>query len=156
MKSKLSQSVLLVIVFIAFSFIQDAAAQNVPENVKTSFTTMYPSITVKEWEFNKAKNWYKAAYKQNNAEYEAYFATDGKWVRTERDIKKADLPQAVTTALAKTEYANWDIDDVEEHQTPQNKTVYVVEVEKSSTELELYILPDGTLLETKKKDSGIL
>lgn len=130
---------------------QDLKEGQVPAVVRATFKKLHPDTYVHEWELIKKTQLYEAEFILKGTKYEAYFTRDGQWVRTERDIKKTEIPQQVLASLAKTEYATWEIDDVEEHQSPEHKLFYEIEVEQGRQETYLYFLPDGKLLRTVKK-----
>ena len=144
-----------LVILMLLSAVNNTHAQRrpllVPEAVKTTFAGMNPTTSVQEWEYNKKKQWYIAEYMLNNTNYESIFSTDGKWLRTEKNITQAELPQPVLAAIAASAYAGWKTDEAEEHQTPEHALIYVVEVEKGRKEMELYFLPGGQLLQTIKK-----
>ena len=130
---------------------QDLKEAQVPAAAKATFKKLHPDANVHEWDYNKKTKQYEAEFVLKSIKYEAYFMSDGQWVGTERDIMKADLPQEVLAGLAKTEYAAWEIDDIEEHQSPEHKLFYEIEVEQGKQEVYLYFLPDGKLIRTEKK-----
>lgn len=130
---------------------QDLKEAQVPAAARATFKKLHPDTNVLEWEFIKRIQLYEAEFISKSIKYEAYFTRDGRWVRTERDIMEADLPQEVLAGLAKTEYAAWKIDDVEEHQSPEHSLFYEIEVEQGNQEVYLYFLPDGKLIRTEKK-----
>ncbi len=139
---------ILCVMITGIAHSQELKESQVPQAVKDSFTAKYSNTYVYEWEWKKKEKLYEAEFMLKGNKYEAYFTPDGQWIRTERDIKKRELPQAVKDAIAQSEYADWEIDDVEEHSTPKYEVVYEVEVEKGKQETYLYFLPDGRLVET--------
>ena len=133
------------------AYSQDLKESEVPTAVTATFKKLHPDTYVHEWEYSRKNQQYEAEFILKGTRYEAYFTRDGQWLRTERDIMKADLPQEVLAGLAKTEYAAWKIDDVEEHQSPEHALFYEIEVEQGKQEVYLYFLPDGKLIRTEKK-----
>ena len=133
------------------SWSQDLKEGQVPASVRATFKKLYPDTYVHEWELIKKTQLYEAEFISKGTKYEAYFTRDGQWVQTERDIKKTEIPQEILVSLAKTQYATWEIDDVEEHQSPEHKLSYEIEVEQGKQEMYLYFLPDGKLIRTVKK-----
>lgn len=118
---------------------------NVPENISTAFQQKYPNITVSEWE--KQGTGYKADFWNNGAEAEAWFDSNGAWIRTETDVPNpsANLPHPVTDYVAKT-YAGYYIEDADLVETT-SQTYYEVELERQgSADIHLSIKADGTLL----------
>ena len=57
----------------------------------------------------------------------------------------SELPQAVTAAIAASEWATFSIDDIEYVQTPTAE-YYLVELERGNREIELRIAAEGTIL----------
>lgn len=78
-------------------------------------------------------------------EKEVYFNGRSAWVRTAWDIRRSELPQAVTAAIAASEWAAFSIDDIEYVQTP-TADYYLVELERGEREIELRIDAGGTIL----------
>ena len=78
-------------------------------------------------------------------EKEVYFNGRSAWVRTAWDIRRGELPQAVTAAIAASEWAAFPIDDIGYVQTPTAE-YYLVELERGEREIELRIDAGGTIL----------
>lgn len=78
-------------------------------------------------------------------EKDVYFNGRSEWVRTAWDIRRSELPQAVTAAIAASEWAAFSIDDIEYVQTPTAE-YYLVELERGEREIELRIDAGGTIL----------
>ncbi len=71
----------------------------VPEAVKTAFKQRFPQV--KKVEFDRERNGeYEAEFKENGVKMSANFTADGIWRETETEIKVAELPTAVTQAIA--------------------------------------------------------
>ncbi|HEY0977417.1 MAG TPA: PepSY-like domain-containing protein [Flavobacteriales bacterium] len=115
-----------------------------PAAAKDHFAQQYPGAVVKEWE-KKTKH-YKVEFKLKDEKYEAHYALDGAWVRTEHDVPKSTLPPTITGALKAGKYASWKVKDVEQHATPQHAVLYKVEVEKDERKMEVFFTPDGQVL----------
>jgi hypothetical protein len=118
--------------------------QNIPQKVLNHFKAKYPSAQVHDWDKERDGS-YEVEFTLNGKEWEAYYTADGSWTRTERDASRNEVPKAVWDGLAKTQYAQWKVDDIEEHQTPQHASVYEIEVKNSGQKASVYLLPDGKL-----------
>lgn len=129
----------------------DLRPSEVPEKVKKSFDARYPDTYVYEWEWKRKQGLYEAEFIHKGKKYEAFFTPSGKWVRTERDMKKDEVPRIIYDRLQNSEYAGWEIDDVEEHSTPEYDLVYKIELEKGKQEIYLYLLPDGKMVQAIRK-----
>ena len=77
------------------------------------------------------------------------------WVYTEWDIRRGELPATVTTALASSQWAAFEIDDLEYVQTPDLE-YYLMELERGDREVELRITPrrnDSLIALNHEKDN---
>lgn len=131
--------------FLSIStFAQEVGSSRIPADVTKAFEDKYQGAELDEWEFSDESGFYQAEFEMDRKEYEAYFTSDGEWVYTERDIKKSDLPQAVLDAIQNSEYSDWEIDDVEEHDTAANGLIYEIELEKrGQNNIYMYFSPEG-------------
>ncbi len=116
----------------------------VPQPVKTAFTTKFPQATAVKWELEDGKE-YEAEFKENGKERSATFSLTGQWMETETEIKTAELPAAVTQAIA-TSFAGSKVEEAETVETPDRGTFYEVELEKGEQTLEVQFAADGTVL----------
>src|SRR5690606_9033620 len=116
----------------------------IPDAVVSHFRTSYPAAQKTDWD--KESNGYEVEFRLNGIKWEAYYDLNGNWLKTERDVKRREVPNAVWTSLAKSPYAGWKVDDIEEHQTPDYKTVYEIEVKGKGRKAYVYILPDGKIV----------
>ena len=62
------------------------------------------------------------------------------------DILFENLPKAIQTAFGESEYKDWRVDDVDMLERVEMETMYVIEVEKSKQEFDLFYAEDGTLI----------
>lgn len=138
------QLILILITLISLTaFGQELKESDVPNVVRESFKIKYPDVYVYEWEWKKKKMIYEAEFIIKGIKYESTFTKAGAWVKTKRDIQKADIPQKVWDSLSRTEYGMWEIDDLEEQSTPKYELVYEIEVKSSKKKVLLYFLPNG-------------
>ena len=72
---------------------QDLKESEVPPAVRATFKKLHPDTYVHEWDYSKKKQQYEAELISKGTKYEAYFTRDGQWVRTERDLIKAEIPR---------------------------------------------------------------
>lgn len=118
----------------------------VAEPVLKHFNSTYPNAVVKEWDVEDDGS-YEVEFRLDGVKWEAYYDAAGNWQKTERDVRRAEVPKAVWDALSKSEFAAWKIDDIEEHQTPKHKSVYEIEVKKGAQKNYVYILPSGEVVQ---------
>lgn len=144
MKAKLWMISLLFGAF-AFTSCDNDDDNFVPESaVLNAFKQKYPEARSTSWE-NRA-GYMKAEFNNNNYETEAWFDLQGNWVMTETDIPYNALPQAVKTTFEAGQYAQWKVDDVDKIERPDAGTVYIIEVEKGETDIDLHYAEDGTFI----------
>lgn len=127
-------------------FISVSAQQtNVPEKIQNHFKATYPAAQAEDWDHERDGS-YEVEFTVDGIEWEAYYAINNEWLRTERDVKRSEVPQAVLDGLAKSEYAAWKVDDIEEHQNSKYKSFYEIELKNNGSKVYVSILPDGTLI----------
>lgn len=143
--------ILLVLATLSATFIQaqDLREKQVPKAVLESFSKRYPGEKAYSWDLKRKKLMYEAKFISKGKRYEALFTADGRWVKTEREVKKGEIPDAVWSQFVQSRYANWVIDDQEEHSTPEFDLVYEIKVKNDKQKRLLYFLPDGELVMEK-------
>ncbi|MES2567303.1 MAG: PepSY-like domain-containing protein [Bacteroidota bacterium] len=70
----------------------------VPATVKEAFNKQYPNAKVESWE--KEDTNYEAVFELNNVETSASYDRNGRFISSEVEIKKTDLPKAVADYIA--------------------------------------------------------
>lgn len=118
----------------------------VSNEVKRAFTEKYPSAKNVSWENKGGYN--VADFRNSNAEASAWFDKNGIWYMTETDLPFNALPQAVKDSFQVSQYATWQIDDVDMLERKDTETVYVIEVESQNNERDLYYSTEGILIRT--------
>jgi hypothetical protein len=148
---------ILLIYAVCFVSLQLVFAQKgkitdpkVPVAVTNAFNAKYPNMKVTDWDYEADKNAYKGKFKMNGKEMEAFFSADGEWMKTKTDIKREQLPVAVSKAIAAGEYSSWSMSDFAELDTPEGKH-YKVKVRKGVDFDYLKYDTNGKLLERKDK-----
>ncbi len=121
-----------------------AQGPEIPANVVSHFQAKYPGA--ENPDYDKEKDGYEVEFHLSGIKWEAFYDTRGNWVKTERDVRRADVPDAVWTALSTSSYGRWKVDDIEEHQTPQHEKLYEIEVKTKGQKKYLYFLPDGQMV----------
>ncbi len=121
-----------------------AQGSDIPATVVNHFKAKYPAA--EKTDYDKESTGYEVEFYLDGVKWEAYYDTRGNWVKTERDVTRADVPDAVWTALSSSSYGSWKVDDIEEHQTPRHERVYEIEVKGKAKKAYLYFLPDGKMV----------
>lgn len=122
-------------------------AHLVSKEVQNAFNAKYPQARDVEWELKG--NYAVVDFDWNGVEHSAWFdPSSASWYMTETDIRYADVPQAVRTAHEAGEYAGWRVDDVDMLTREGMETLYVIEVEKGETEVDLFYSSSGVLVKS--------
>ena len=144
---------LLFIAFIVFvACNNDDESNKVNKMVKEAFEARFPGATAVDW--NMKKSYYKADFKWDEKDHDAWFMNTGVWLQTESDMTYVDLPELVKTAFTNGMYADWRVDNVEKLERLNMLTLYRIEVKKSSSELELYFDEMGDLVRESNEDQA--
>lgn len=130
-------------ILAVFSFSACGQKKDVPAKIKTAFEQKFPTAQKVKWDKENETEW-EAEFKMNGLEYSANFSSDGKWMETEYEIEKSEIPQVVKQTLD-NEFAGYDIEEAEISETTDGK-VYEFALEKGETELEVAISPDGKVV----------
>lgn len=81
-----------------------------------------------------------------NKEKEVFFLeTDYQWLGSEWDVKESELPAAVKTSIASTNYAYYRIDDIDFVQKPYVE-YYDIDMQQLGHKVRLCITPMGFIL----------
>lgn len=87
---------LIAAVMTGFAGAGCAQNKNIPEPVKQAFAKKFPGTTAK-WE--KENEQYEAGFTVQGTKMSALFEKDGTLLESETEIKKTDLPSAITVYL---------------------------------------------------------
>jgi len=133
------------IAFVAAGIVSFTTPQTneIPKPVKTAFAKKFPSVKKVDWEKGSDSEW-EAEFKMNKTEYSANFASDGKWLETEHEISKKEIPQKIKSALD-SEFNTYKIEEAEISETAAG-SVYEFELEKAEKTLEVAFNLDGKKL----------
>ncbi len=118
---------------------------NLPVQSAQFLSTSYGSAKIVD--VDNGREYIEVEIVENGVERNVYFTHDGNWVMTSTDVAVRNLPDAVTAAVAASEYGSWRIDDADMVENADG-TFYVVEVEDpaSEREVKLKIAADGSIL----------
>ena len=117
--------------------------QDVPELVKTAFSKKFPSVKKVDWEKESDTEW-EAEFRMNRTEYSANFSLDGRWLETEHEISKKEIPQNIKATLV-SEFNDYIIEEAEVSETSSG-SVYEFELEKGEKMLEVAFNLEGKKL----------
>lgn len=125
-------------------FEEDIPKALVPQEVISSFEQKYPD-TKASWE--NERGMLKAEFRKNRKDVDAWFESNGTWVRTVTELTPKDLPDIIVSNVKST-YPDYLIEDVDLIETPTEK-YYLIEIEKRGfmdMEIKLKVSEDGKIL----------
>lgn len=106
-------------------------------------TSRYPDARIIETEMEYGR--IEADIVHDNRKKEVVFnVSDGQWINTHYDVRKQEVENNVLSTLATSEYASYNIDDIEKYETPDGD-YYLFELEKGNQEIDIKIDLDGNL-----------
>jgi uncharacterized membrane protein YkoI len=141
-----------LVLTISLAHAQKLKETDLPAAVKDSFAKRFPQAKNVSWsKENDAE--YEAEFKINGTEQSVNFDQAGKWLMTETEIKKSELPAAVQASIAK-EFPGYKIEETEKTESAANGSFYEIEVEKGKVTYEVQISADGKVIkkEEEKED----
>lgn len=112
------------------------------DNIKEAVAELYPQARIVEMD-----NDYKTIEVDiidNEIRRDVYFNLSLNWLRTETDIRHADLPIEAANKIA-TKYTSWFIDSVKTVDTPQG-SYYLVELDRGERDKKIKIDASGNIL----------
>ena len=126
----------------------------IPNVVKQTFNTMYPKTSFVDWEEGTKHGYYVVEFRHDGKEKIAWFDAEGLWWLTETDIRdaKSKLPKAIQNHLNQSQYASWQIDDIDYIEKRHEIPFFVVEVERRDVNINLFYLEDGTFIKETDGD----
>lgn len=126
-----------------------ACAQKPPKAVTDNFNSKFSGATKIKWDQEEENEW-EAEFKMNGEKMSVSFDNAGKWMETESELKKSDLPGIVLSAINQ-EFEGWKIEGIEKLDSP-DFTGYELSVEKGKQEFEVQVSPDGKIISKKEVD----
>ena len=135
------------------------SADAVPDSVKKSFTTEYPTIQKVEWvkyepiesdELKMDDEYYYVRYNNNGADYISWYNNRGDWVKTSTKVAgNSNLPDAVNKTI-NDQYPGYTITEIDK-ENDKDMVMYEIDLEKGDAKAKLKVLEDGTIYKRKEK-----
>ncbi len=141
--------IVMTILVTGFAQAQKLKESEVPKAVRDSFAKRFPSMKGVEWS-KENETEFEAEFKNAGKEQSSNFDQAGKWLATETEIKKNDLPKAVQASIAK-EFAGFKVEEAEKVETANDDTKYEVSLEKGELSYEVLLSSDGKVLKKEEK-----
>lgn len=132
-----------ILVVIALLIATITFATEAPKAVKEAFAKKFPTAKSVKWEKENAKE-YEASFTLDGTKMSANFSNEGTWVETETEIKIADLPTIVSTAI-EAKYASWAITSASKIETAKG-IQYEADIKKEKVKKEILLNADGTFI----------
>ena len=136
---------ILILSFLAMGMF--ACAQTPPESVINAFQAKFTQAKKVNWDQEEAKEW-EAEFHMNGKEMSASFDPSGKWLETETDISKSDLPEGLKSTLDK-QYADCKIKETVIVESP-DFSGYEIEMEKGEANIEVQMNGNGKVVSQKE------
>jgi hypothetical protein len=138
---------IIIVAILVISLV--ACAQQPPQNVKQNFQSRFKSATRVKWD-QEEKNEWEAEFKMNGDAMSASFDNTGKWLETEKELKKNQLPAAVLNAF-NTLYTGYKMEEASAIEKPDFKG-YELGIEKGKEAWEILVTADGKIISKKEAE----
>lgn len=122
----------------------DLLPSALPQAVTDFLKQHYPDARIVDAE--RERNGIEVEILDGRTPRELMFGAGGEWVSTRTEVRQSEVPAAVLDALRASDYASWEIDDVDHYDSPDGEW-YAFDLEEPRTdrEVKLKIRPDGTI-----------
>jgi len=135
------KAIILILSVFTFS-VYTCNAKNPPDAVAKAFTQKFATAEKVKWDQEEADEW-EAEFIQAGKEMSASFDLSGKWLETETEIEKNELPSTVKSALDKN-FAGAEIGEVSIIDSPEFNG-YEVELKYQEKKMEVQISKEGKI-----------
>lgn len=119
-----------------------ADTDSINPKVQAVLAGKYPGAVIKDVEYDDGL--IEVEIIHDGRGKDVYLTKDFVWVRSEWDVRKAELPAAVLSKIT-SDWPAWKIDNAEYFETPTGSW-YEIELEQGDSELDIKISPDGIIL----------
>lgn len=130
--------------------LQACAQVTPPQAVKDAFQQKFPDAKHVSWGKENAHE-FEAEFKLMGTEMSANFDEQGKWMETETDLKKKEVPAAVMQAM-QANFPSGKFNELAKIEKPDGNTYYEAEVEKNDSTTEALFDGNGKLVSKKVLD----
>ena len=120
---------------------EDYLPSDIESEIRNLVNTKYPGAVIMDIEYDDNAIEVEIVHEKKGKD--VYFSIDKTWIRTEWDVRKSELPTAVTNSI-NADYPSWKIDDAEYVETPLENW-YKIELEKGESEIKIRITPEGNI-----------
>ena len=143
------KNILLILLFTSTITIF-AQVENVPQNIKNTFSQKFPSVTDVSW-FIENDDERVAEFEANNKAYSMSFDKEGNWKETVSSLNFSAIPTKIRVTIRK-ELPGYRLEDASISETPQRKA-YQFQLVKGTEEVEIVISFDNKVLQKKQEEN---
>ena len=119
----------------------------IPQAISDAINEMYPGATMLEFDQEKMVLKWISSIIISTRMFISTLKT--KWISTEWDITKDQVPAIVMNALQASEYKNYTIDDIDLIEKPEG-TFYVFDLEQGDNDVKVTFDSEGNIKSTQK------
>ena len=117
----------------------------IPAAIETFIKKQYPNARLVEIEVEHGMT--EVDIIDGHISKEIVFNSSNEWISTSWDVRRNELPETVTHAIASSEkYAGYQIDDADFVETPDEGEYYLVELEKGELEVKVKVNAEGEFI----------
>jgi hypothetical protein len=127
---------------------QESKEVTVPAAVQDAFSKQFPNAGNVKWSM-ESENEYEAEYELDKNNQASNYDVSGKWLVTETEISKSNLPDSVKSTLTK-EFEGYKIIKAEKVENPVKGISYEVKFEKGEFTFVAEFSSEGKVLNSKK------
>jgi hypothetical protein len=136
-----------ILSFFTSGLVLMACGQTPPKEMQSAFSKKFSTVQELTWE--QEDNEWEAEFKLNGTEMSASFDNSGKWLETEIEVKRKDLPAEIFKAI-NLKFEGWEMEEVERIEKPDFKG-YEIALEKEETVTEILVTDSGEITIKKVK-----
>lgn len=114
------------------------------QSVRDKITLKYPKAVIIE--ADEENGMLEVDILDKGINKEVVFSPRNEWISTSWEVRKNDIPAAVSAILDEAPYKDYRIDDAHFVETP-GQSYYLLELEKGNSEIKLAVTPEGEIVQ---------
>lgn len=115
---------------------------DISSSITDFITTHYPDARIIETD--RDARGFEVDILDGGVHRELTFTEDGVWKYTKTEVRRAEVPDAITRAFEQSQYASYFVDEIDLYETPEEE-FYLFELESNPEDIYLKISMDGTI-----------
>lgn len=123
---------------------QKLAYMPLDQSVRDKITLKYPKAVIIE--ADEENGMLEVDILDKGINKEVVFSPRNEWISTSWEVRKNDIPAAVSAILDEAPYKDYRIDDAHFVETP-DQSYYLLELEKGNSEIKLAVTPEGEIVQ---------